>query len=163
MVILINILLTILMTWFTVEIYTTIPKSGFMILLIFTGWNIVFWLISFLYNQEAFDKTKSMVGLVLFFLKEVLLASLKVAYDVITPKDHMRPAIIAVPLDVKTDWEITLLANFITLTPGTLSIDISEDKKTLFIHEVYVKDGDSERMRQMIKNGFERRILELTR
>jgi multicomponent Na+:H+ antiporter subunit E len=163
MVIILNLLLTILMTWFTKGIYPGIPSSGFMTLLIFAGWNIVFWLVSFFYNKQAFYKTPIIGMLILFYLKELFLASIRVAYDVITPKDHMKPAIIAVPLEAKTDLEITLLANFITLTPGTLSIDVSEDRKTLYIHEVYVKAGDTEKIIRQIKDGFEKRILQVTR
>jgi len=75
----------------------------------------------------------------------------------------MVPAVVAVPLDAETDFEITLLANFITLTPGTLSIDVSKDRKTLYVHEVYVEGGDTDKVRNQIKNGFEKKILKITR
>lgn len=61
-----------------------------------------------------------------YFLWQLLLSNLRVAYDVITPRLYMRPGILAVPLDAEIDLEITLLANLITLTPGTLSLDVSE-------------------------------------
>jgi len=163
MTIILNLLLTILMTWFTQAIYPGFPSTGFWILLVFIAWNIVFWLFSFFYNKKAFYRSPKITLLIFFYLKELLLASVKVAYDVLTPKDHMHPAVIAVPLEAKTDLEITLLANFITLTPGTLSIDVSEDRKTLYIHEVYVKNGDTEKIVKEIKEGFERRILNITR
>ena len=96
-----------------------------------------------------------------FFLWQLLLSNLRVAYDVITPRLHMRPGIIAVPLDAKTDQEITLLANLITLTPGTLSLDVSEDRRVLYVHAMFVDSPDE--VRDSIKNGFERRLLELIR
>ena len=96
-----------------------------------------------------------------FFLWQLLLSNLRVAYDVITPQLHMRPGIIAVPLDAKTDQEITLLANLITLTPGTLSLDVSEDRSVLYVHAMFVDSPD--KVRNSIKNGFERRLLELIR
>lgn len=99
--------------------------------------------------------------LLLVFLRELVEANLRLAYDVVTPKHHMRPAIIAIPLDARTDFEITMLANLITLTPGTLALRLSEDRTTLFIHSVYTPDPDA--IRHTIKNGLERRILELTR
>jgi multicomponent Na+:H+ antiporter subunit E len=151
------------MTWFTITVYSGIPGGGFMTLMIFFAWHVMFWLLSYFYNRKAFHKTPEVVSLILFYLKELSIASLRVAYDVVTPKDHMKPAVIAIPLEAKTDLEITLLANFITLTPGTLSIDVSKDRKTLYIHEVYVKEGDKDRVVQQIKNGFERRILKITR
>lgn len=96
---------------------------------------------------------------VLYFLWELLVANLHVAYEVITPRLYMRPAIVAVPVDLKRDFEITLLANLITLTPGTLSLEISEDKKTLYVHGMYVDDIDD--FRRSIKQGFEKRVQEL--
>ena len=96
-----------------------------------------------------------------FFVWQLLLSNLRVAYDVITPHLYMRPGIIAVPLDATTDREITLLANLITLTPGTLSLDLSDDRRTLYVHAMFVDSPDS--VRHSIKNGFERRLLELIR
>jgi multicomponent Na+:H+ antiporter subunit E len=86
-----------------------------------------------------------------------------VAYDIITPHYFMKPAVMAFPLEAKTDMEITILANLITLTPGTLSIDVSDDKKILYVHAIYIKDGDLEGLKNEIKNGFEKKLLEITR
>jgi multicomponent Na+:H+ antiporter subunit E len=73
----------------------------------------------------------------------------------------MRPAILAIPLDVKTDLEITTLANLITLTPGTLSLDVSSDRKVLYIHAVYVHDVPA--FKKYIKDSLERRVREVLR
>lgn len=94
------------------------------------------------------------------FLWELLLANLRVAYDVITPRHHMRPGVVAIPLHVKTDVQITVLANLITLTPGTLSLDVSDDRKTLYLHVMYLTSP--EQLRREIKEGIEHRVLELT-
>ena len=94
-----------------------------------------------------------------FFLYELVKANLEVAYEVITPRLNVTPGIIMVPLDVKSDIGITVLANMISLTPGTLSIDVSNDKKVLFVHAMYLKDR--EKFIRGIKDGFERRILEV--
>lgn len=94
-----------------------------------------------------------------FFVWELLLANLRVAWEVITPEHHMRPAIIAVPLDTQTDLQTTVLANFITLTPGTLSLDVAPDGKTLFVHAMYVDDPDA--FRYEIKHRLERRVIEV--
>lgn len=102
-----------------------------------------------------------MLGLGLFFVWELILANLRVAHDVITPRHYMRPGILAVPLDAQTDLEITMLSNLITLTPGTLSLDISIDRRVLYIHAMYIDDVDE--VRQKIKDGYERRILEVLR
>jgi multicomponent Na+:H+ antiporter subunit E len=97
----------------------------------------------------------------LYFFFELIKANLQVAFDVSTPHYFMRPAIIAVPLDAKTDLEITLLANFITLTPGTLSLDVSDDRCTLYVHAMYMTD--KEKFIRHIKDGIEKKLLELTR
>ena len=74
---------------------------------------------------------------------------------------HGRPAILAIPLDVKTDLEITAFANLITLTPGTLSLEVSEDRKTLYIHAMYVDDINL--FKERLKKGLERRLLQVLR
>ena len=76
-----------------------------------------------------------------------------------TPKLHMTPGIVGVPLDIKSDAEITMLANLITLTPGTLSLDVSEDKKVLYVHSMYITNRED--FINGIKNGFEKRIKQL--
>jgi multicomponent Na+:H+ antiporter subunit E len=96
-----------------------------------------------------------------FYLWKLILANARVAYDVVTPRHYMRPGVIAVPLDARTDAEITLLANLMTLTPGTLSLDISADRRVLFLHAMYIDDLDM--LRREIKVDFERRVLELLR
>jgi multicomponent Na+:H+ antiporter subunit E len=71
--------------------------------------------------------------------------------------------VVAIPLDAKSDIEITLLANLITLTPGTLSLDVSSDRSVLYIHVMYVDNDDLDEVRRKIKSGFERRVLEVLR
>jgi len=64
-------------------------------------------------------------------------ANFDVAYRVITGK--INPGIVKISPDLKTDLGITMLANSITLTPGTLTVDIDEDKNDLYIHWINVK------------------------
>lgn len=102
------------------------------------------------------------IMLILYFLKELFVSSIRVAIDVMRPTFRMQSGVVAIPLDVKTDVEITLLANMISLTPGTLSLEVSEDRKELYIHAMYIDDG-IDQVRESIKNGMEKRILEVTR
>ena len=99
------------------------------------------------------------IRLFLFFLWELIRANLRVAYDVLTPGLRIRPGVVAIPLDVKTDAQITLLANLVTLTPGSISLDISADRRVLYLHVMYISDPET--IRREIKDGFERRILEV--
>ncbi|HSL90206.1 MAG TPA: Na+/H+ antiporter subunit E [Ignavibacteriaceae bacterium] len=112
-------------------------------------------------GTKYFRKIPVTIMFVFYFIKELVIANLKVAFDIVTPKDYMKPGIIAFPLDVKTDMEITLFANLLTLTPGTLSLDVSTDKKVLYVHALYVKDADS--FRKDLKEGIEKRLLEVLR
>lgn len=107
-----------------------------------------------------FGKVLLVVRFGFYFLWELIKSNLRVALDVITTRvDYMKPRIIGVPLDVKTDAEITLLANLISLTPGSLSIDVSTDRRTIYVHVMYAKDAET--ARREIKEGLERWVLEL--
>ena len=112
-------------------------------------------------ETNYFTKIPLVIRFVLYFLKELAIANLKVAFDIVTPKDYMEPGVIAVPLDVETDIEITLFANLVTLTPGTLSLDVSPDRRTLYVHALYVRDA--ERFRHELKDGLEKRLIEVMR
>ena len=101
------------------------------------------------------------VLLVLYFIYELIISSLKVAWDVVTPLQRSKPALIAVPIEASSDAEITVLANLISLTPGSLSVDVSEDRSHLLVHAMFVDDPEA--FKQEIKNGMERRILEAMR
>jgi multicomponent Na+:H+ antiporter subunit E len=106
-------------------------------------------------------RVRHLVGLVLFFVWELLLANLRVAWDVVTPRYRMRPGVVAVPLRARTDMEITVLANLVSLTPGTLSLDVSDDRRVLYVHAMYLHDR--ERLVRSIQGGFERRLLKVMR
>ncbi len=103
------------------------------------------------------------LSLVAFFAYELFLANIRLAIDVIRPNERLRPAIVAVPLSARTDLEITILANLITLTPGSTSIELSDDRKTLWVHLVDIEDSSLEEVRNEIKRGLERRLLDVMR
>lgn len=98
------------------------------------------------------------LSLVLLFFKELALSAWKVAVLVTRPRLDVKPGIFAYPLTVTTDFQITLLANLITLTPGTLSVDVSADRKTLYVHAIDC--SDIEATKNDIRNGFEKKIME---
>lgn len=95
-----------------------------------------------------------------FFAKELIKANFKVAFDVLTPPLYMQPGVIALPLEAKTDLEIAMVANFISLTPGTLSLDVSNDRRVLFIHAMFLQDEKA--LREEL-HDLERRILQIMR
>jgi multicomponent Na+:H+ antiporter subunit E len=104
-------------------------------------------------------KVHRVVGLAAFFLWELVRANLRLALDVATPRYHMKPGIVAVPLDATTDAEVLLLAMLINLTPGSVALDVSPDRTMMYVHVMYIDTPDGARAE--IKNGFERRVLEV--
>lgn len=101
------------------------------------------------------------LGLGLFFLGDLVISSLQVAWDVVTPRHRARPGVLAVPLDLRNDSAITILANLISLTPGSLSLDVADDRSTLFVHVMFIDDPEAQRMK--IKGEYERRVAEAMR
>lgn len=103
-------------------------------------------------------RSLSLLGL---FLYELMASAVRVALVVLRPDMNkvIQPAIVAVPLSVKSDVQITMLANLITLTPGTLSVDLSPNRSVLYVHALTM--GDRDAMIADIKNGFEKKILEV--
>jgi len=98
------------------------------------------------------------LSLLALFFKELALSAWKVAVLVVSPRMDLKPGIFAFPLTVTRDFEITLLANLITLTPGTLSVDVSADRRTLFVHAIDCSDVEA--TKRDIAEGFERKIIE---
>jgi len=112
---------------------------------------------SFHQERRYFRKAALSVRLVLFFVKELLIANWTVVRQVLALKLAIRPGIVAYPLSLQNDVLITLLANMITLTPGTLSVEVAPDRQFLFIHFLDVNDVEEEI--RIIKDGFERYLL----
>ncbi|MBZ9651573.1 Na+/H+ antiporter subunit E [Psychroflexus montanilacus] len=125
---------------------------------------IILWILSGSKDKSStkyFKIIPRIISFILFFIWELTKANIQVAYEVVTPKFSMKPGIVALPLDAKSDLEITLLANLITLTPGTLALDVSTDRSVLYVHAMYVMD--KKEFIADIKQGFERRLLEILR
>ena len=111
--------------------------------------------------KTGFVKIYTVVRFFLFYVKEIILSNVRVAYDVVTPRHRMQPGVIAIPLDTKTDFEISALANLLTMTPGTLSLDVSSDRRVLYIHVMYMDERAA--LEKEIKEGFEKKIMEVFR
>lgn len=115
------------------------------------------------FGQSNFhDRVIRILGLAGFFLYDLLVSSFKVAYDVVTPTLLSRPRFLVIPLDAKTDTEIMLTANLISLTPGSLSVDICPNKKHLLVHTMFAGQSEAD-MRAELKGGMEKRVIEALR
>jgi multicomponent Na+:H+ antiporter subunit E len=106
-------------------------------------------------------KTLRLAWFMLWYIFELVKANIDIARQIISPKPRIRPGILKVELDARSDQEVLGLSNLISMTPGSLTMDISYDKKYIFIHEMYI--DDVEEARQRIKVNLESRILKITR
>ncbi len=104
-------------------------------------------------------KSWLLIKFIAFIFWEILVSNFRVASDVLRLQLKNRPGVIAIPLDAKTDIEITLIANLISLTPGTLTLDVSTDKSLLFIHTMFTDDIQGQR--DALKADIEKRILRI--
>lgn len=121
---------------------------------------LALWLANRTYGQRAYD----LLYFVGYVLWEILLSNLSLAKLVLQPRPTLDPGIIAIPLTVSTGLEITILASVITLTPGTISVDLGENaehERVLYVHNLTV--GDPDAFRLSVKNNFERLLLRVTR
>ena len=109
--------------------------------------------------KNYFQRAALIIRFAVFYLWELFIANLRVAVTVLSPRMQITPAVVSIPLDVESELSISLLANLITLTPGSLTLDISVDRKVLYVHTMYAKDIDQFRLG--IKE-LERRVLEVT-
>jgi multicomponent Na+:H+ antiporter subunit E len=96
------------------------------------------------------------------FMKELAMANYQVAKLVLSTSAKLKPGFVAVPLTATTDFEITSFANSITLTPGTISVHIPENRSVIVMHAIDVGD-DLDALRQATKDALEAPILRFTR
>jgi multicomponent Na+:H+ antiporter subunit E len=121
---------------------------------------LVLWLVARMGRPSRYFKQLPLgIELLLFFLFDVLRANVRMAVTILSPRMRLRPAVVAVPLILKSEAAMILLANMLTLTPGTLSLDVSTDRQMLYVHTVWLEDA--EEFRRQVVEGYETRIKEL--
>lgn len=94
-----------------------------------------------------------------YYLIKLIQANLFIAYDILTPKMHTKPAFMEVPVKLITDSGLLLFSNLLSMTPGTLSIDVSKDKKILYVHVLYYS---TEELMQKDFDGMQQKIKRIT-
>jgi len=127
-------------------------------------WGLVILFVFRSYFSERFylHRIWAVIKLFFLFVKELVLSNINVLKLVLKPNvEDIKPGIFALPTELQKDWEIMLLANLITLTPGTLTVDVSDENNVLYIHAIHIDDvKDSV---DGIKNTFEKAIMEVSR
>jgi multicomponent Na+:H+ antiporter subunit E len=127
----------------------------------FFGLLIIYLFRRFFTSRFYLLRVVAVLNLIYIFTRELILSNISVLKVILRPKLDIKPGIFAYPTELKQDWEITMLANLITLTPGTLVVDISEDNKILYVHAMDIDDADESVLG--IKNTFEKAIMEVSR
>ena len=123
---------------------------------------LALWISKPLYPDATyFVRVPRVLHLAGYFFYQLIVSNFRVMWEVITPRHSSRPGIIGIELTARTDMEIMLVANMISLTPGTLSLDISDDRRVLYVHFTFLDDPTL--ARREIKDGLERRVLEALR
>lgn len=107
-----------------------------------------------------FRKAGFLIRFTRFYLEELVLANFRVARAVLSPQPQLAPAVVAIPLEARSDLAVSLLANLVTLTPGSLTLDLSSDRSVMYVHVMQAEDIDQVRLD--IKN-LEARVLEVAR
>lgn len=151
-----NLVLALVWSVMTEQLTLTSLGIGFLL-----GYVLLRYLQPLFGESPYFGKVGQVFRFSAFFLKELIVANLRVAWHVVTPASFFKPGIVAVPLEPMSPLEVTLLANVITLTPGSFSVDLSEDCRTLYVHVMDVDDPDE--VRRHIKSEYEGPLLEVLR
>ncbi|WP_270998708.1 Na+/H+ antiporter subunit E [Listeria seeligeri] len=101
----------------------------------------------------------ALVKLAFRFLHDLIVSTIHVSRIVLKKDMNIRPGIFRYDTTLETDWEVTMLALLITLTPGTLSIDISDDYKAIYVHSLHVPNIEEEIA--TIRKSYEGAIMEV--
>ena len=125
------------------------------------GLGIMFVFRHFFTDHFYLKRVSAVIRLLLIFARELVMSNVSVLKVVLKPKLDMRPGIFAFETVLTKDWEITILSNLITLTPGTLVVEVSGDNKILYVHAMDI--ADKEEAVDSIKNTFEKAIMEVSK
>lgn len=125
------------------------------------GLVMLFMLRRFFSTRFYMERVVAVAKLLVLFLKELIVSNIAVLRVILKPKMDIKPAIFELETKLTQDWEITLLSMLITLTPGTVVINVSEDLTKLYVHTLDLEDVDD--AVDSIRNTFEKAILEVSR
>lgn len=107
--------------------------------------------------QPKVVKPLKLIPYVFIVIKDIIVANIEVAILVLGPMKRIQPGFIAYPLDLKEDLPITLLASTITMTPGTCSCELTQDKQFLYIHVLHMP-ANEQQLIDYIKVHYEGRV-----
>ena len=95
--------------------------------------------------MRVLKKIPLMVGFLFFYLWKLVTANIHIAYEIVTPRSRLRSKFITVPVELRTNYGVLLFSNLLSMTPGTLTVEIGKDHRSILIHAL--SDQDEERLR----------------
>lgn len=126
-----------------------------LVLAIFIPWLTAgFW-----QEKVCLSKPLTQIRFLLIVLWDILIANIAVAKLILGNKDKLQPGFIVIDLDIQHPLGISFLANTISLTPGTVSCDLTQDKKQLLVHALHLED--TQETIDEIKNRYEKPLMEI--
>jgi len=134
-------------------------EPGHVVLGVLLGWALPLLTRRFWPEREPVTRVWRLLPFAGVVLADIVTANLRVARAVLGPPDRLRPGFARVPLDLRSDVGIAVLANTVSLTPGTLSADLSADRRELVVH--YLDERDPQALVADIKRRYERRLQEV--
>jgi|GEM_PF-1197475 len=145
--------------YLALEYVSMVPETAGGAILSFLCSFTLGWLLVGIFSKRYFHLIIQVMRLVKYFSKELIRSNIKLINEIITPKIELHPAIVKMPLRIKSDLGIMVMANISNLTPGTLVVGVSDDKKYMFVHTIYLEGGSVEAFKKYMTDGFEERIL----
>ena len=130
-----------------------------LLLAAFLGWAIPYLFSRLMGRRVGLHRPLLALRLLLTVLFDIVVANLSVARLILGPRSALRPAFVQVPVDLREPYAVFTLACIITLTPGTVSATISEDRRCLLVHALDVDDETS--LIAEIRQRYERPLKEL--
>ena len=140
------------MSWFLVHIFFSLLWGALLgaydLLTLISGFALGLVLFRLTLNQPSLHYRRRVYAILnfsIFYLREILFSNLRIALDVIRKRPEIKPGIVALDASKLTSRSKVLVANLITMTPGTLSLDISDDERFIYVHCLYLQDPESAR------------------
>src|SRR5687768_14239326 len=109
--------------------------------------------------MSGFERVRCAVSLFGTYVYDLITASLAVARIVLAPRARNQPAIVAVPVDARTEWGIALFAYLVSATPGSTCLHVADDRRTIYVH--FLDAPDTEARAAGMKALYERRIIDI--
>lgn len=132
---------------------------GHLLLGLFLGWGIPLLVRGFLIEVPRIRKPVKLCLFTLKVLYDIVVANVQVAKLVLGPKKNLRPAFIEVPMAIENEFALATLTSIISLTPGTVSACLSQDRRVLMVHALDAPDVDA--LIADVKRNYETPLLEI--